>query len=139
MAQPETLIVTSIMLEASKSGARVWKNIRGFFYTNDSVKALKQAIKTANWGLVIKTADNLRAVRAGIQAEGSSDLVGFVPTVITQDMVGQTIAVCCFIEVKTETGRIAPEQQSFINFIVKSGGYAGIARSVEDAKRIMRV
>lgn len=57
---------------------------------------------------------------------GSSDLIG-----ITQD--GRFLAV----EVKTEKGRIRPEQIRFIDHIKSKGGLAGIARSVEDAVKII--
>ena len=43
-----------------------------------------------------------------------------------------------WIEVKTATGKPTPEQIKFINRMRELGHRAGIARSVEDAKRIMR-
>lgn len=42
-----------------------------------------------------------------------------------------------FIEVKTPTGRIRPEQRDFIEAMQKCGALAGFARSVEEAKRIV--
>jgi len=43
-----------------------------------------------------------------------------------------------FIETKTPTGKVSPEQIKFINRMRSLGHRAGIARSVEDAERIMR-
>lgn len=43
-----------------------------------------------------------------------------------------------FIETKTPTGRVRPEQIKFIERMRQLGHRAGVARSVEDAKRIMR-
>lgn len=42
-----------------------------------------------------------------------------------------------FIEVKTPTGRIRPEQTKFIETMKSRGALAGIARSVEDAIQIV--
>lgn len=42
-----------------------------------------------------------------------------------------------FIEVKTPTGRIRPEQRGFIEAMQKCSALAGFARSVEEAKRIV--
>ena len=42
-----------------------------------------------------------------------------------------------FIEVKTKTGRISPEQKNFIEQMRLRGAIAGIARSAEDALKII--
>jgi hypothetical protein len=57
---------------------------------------------------------------------GSSDLIGIAPS-------GQFLA----IEVKTTTGRIRPEQARFIEAVRAKNGIAGIARSPEDALRLL--
>ncbi|MBK0347864.1 VRR-NUC domain-containing protein [Aerococcaceae bacterium zg-ZJ1578] len=38
-----------------------------------------------------------------------------------------------FVEVKTDTGKVRPEQIQFINRMKELGALAGVARSVEDA------
>ena len=70
-------------------------------------------------------------------ARGSADLIGYRSITITPDMVGQQVAVFASIEVKTPTGRIRPEQQAWLETIQAAGGIAGVARSVEDALRIV--
>jgi hypothetical protein len=70
-------------------------------------------------------------------ARGSADLIGYRTITITPDMVGQQVAVFLSIEVKTPTGRIRPEQQAWMDTVQAAGGIAGVARSVEDALRIM--
>jgi hypothetical protein len=69
--------------------------------------------------------------------KGSADLIGWKQVTITPDMVGQKVAVFASIEVKTPTGRLTPEQQIWLGAVQAAGGVAGIARSVEDAQRIL--
>ena len=69
--------------------------------------------------------------------KGSADLIGYRTITITPDMVGQQVAVFLSIEVKNPTGRIRPEQQAWMETVQAAGGIAGVARSVEDALRIV--
>ena len=41
------------------------------------------------------------------------------------------------IEVKSSTGRVRPEQARFLAAVKALGGLAGVARSVEDARKII--
>ena len=76
-----------------------------------------------------------RLVKFGL-CKGSSDLIGFRSITITPDMVGQKIAVFSAIEVK-DKGKVTVEQKNFINIINNAGGYAGVAKNVNDAKKIL--
>ena len=67
---------------------------------------------------------------------GPSDLIGWRSVTITPDMVGQTIAVFAAVEVK-DKAQPTPEQERFIAEVQQAGGLAGVARSVEDARRIL--
>jgi len=78
-----------------------------------------------------------RLVTFGL-AKGSADLIGWRTVTITQAMVGTRLAIFTSIEVKTPTGRIRPEQQAWLDVVLRSGGIAGIARSVTDAKQIIK-
>lgn len=115
MAKIETDIVHDIQKTLSPMGARLWKNVRGMFLTLNGA----------------------RTVRAGLQADGASDLIGFRPLLITPDMVGTTIAQFVCLEIKSATGVVSPQQRHFIEFVKKSGGVSGVARSAEDAARIV--
>lgn len=44
---------------------------------------------------------------------------------------------CAFIEVKTPRGKLREEQEKFINLMRSYGHRAGVARSVEDALKII--
>jgi len=68
--------------------------------------------------------------------KGSADLIGWRTVTITPEMVGQQVAVFTSIEVKSERGRLAAEQQQWLDAVLSAGGIAGVARSVEDALRI---
>ena len=77
-----------------------------------------------------------RPVQFGL-AKGSSDLIGFKTIKITQDMVGSSVAQFVSIEVKTPTGKPTQIQQNWLHCIKSAGGISGIARSIEDAKKIL--
>jgi len=77
-----------------------------------------------------------RPVSFGL-AKGSADLIGWTMRTVTQEMVGQQVAVFTSIEVKTATGRIKPEQQQWLDAVQAAGGIGGVARSVADALAIL--
>jgi hypothetical protein len=79
-----------------------------------------------------------RPVTFGL-AKGSADLIGWTTRVITPDMVGQRVAVFASIEVKSQTGRLTPEQRQWLAAVSEAGGLAGVARSVEDAEAVLRI
>ncbi|MGB9154374.1 MAG: hypothetical protein WCD70_14945 [Alphaproteobacteria bacterium] len=116
MGWQETAIANEIMIASSKVGVVLHKNIRGMFYT----------------------LDKKHKVKAGLLADGSGDLIGYTPTIITQEMVGQTIAIYTSVEVKTETGTAKKHQKDWRDRVLSRGGKAGIARSVEDALEILK-
>lgn len=60
--------------------------------------------------------------------KGFSDLFGF------RKSDGKMV----FVEVKTATGKVRPEQLQFLETVKKYGCLAGIARSVDDALAIVR-
>lgn len=69
---------------------------------------------------------------------GCSDLLGWTPVVITQDMVGQTLPVFTGIETKrTKGGRASEAQLNFVSQVVRAGGIAGIANSPDAARAIV--
>ena len=107
MQNPETKIQNKIMMEMSKKGYLVWRNHVGLFKTMDG-----------------------RTVNIGIK--GSADLMAVKPTVITPDMVGQTVAVFVAVEVKTATGRQSEPQKKWQNAVEKLGVKYIIARSEND-------
>ena len=107
MQNPETKIQNKIMMAMSKKGWLCWRNQVGLFKTMDG-----------------------RTVNIGIK--GSSDLMAVKPTVITPEMVGQTLAVFVAVEVKTATGRQSEPQKKWQKAVEKLGVKYILARSEDD-------
>lgn len=112
MAKKENNITKQIMLAVSRH-CRLFRNNTGCVTDKDG-----------------------RFHRFGLM-KGSADLIGITPVKITEDMVGSTLGVFTSIEVKTPTGRVREEQENWMKQIQSLGGYAGIARSAEDAVDIV--
>lgn len=96
------------MLAMSKKGWLCWRNQVGNF----------------------KTMDGSRTINIGVK--GSADLMAVKPTVITPDMVGQTLAVFVAVEVKTATGRQSESQKKWQAAVEKLGVEYILARSEQD-------
>ena len=79
-----------------------------------------------------------RYVQFGL-AKGSSDLVGFKTIKITPEMIGQEVAQFVSIEIKTECGKLTEVQQNWLQKVHDSGGIVGVARSIQDALKIVKV
>lgn len=71
----------------------------------------------------VGTQDDGRKQRFGL-AIGSSDLVGILAP------AGRWVA----LEVKSEKGRVRPEQKLFLELVRGRGGFAAVVRSVDEAK-----
>lgn len=64
---------------------------------------------------------------------GFSDTFGLVKTIITPDMIGDTIGQFLAGEIKAAGGRVSDKQGAFLQAIQSNGGRAGVWRSVDDA------
>jgi hypothetical protein len=63
-------------------------------------------------------------------------LIGILPITITPEMIGKRIGVFVALEVKTPKGKPTEEQINFIQRVRELGGFAGVARSVDEALNI---
>lgn len=112
----ETALMHKIMLALSEAGCLVFRNNTGSAWLGKPIhRAGKQVTLT-----------EARMMPYGL-CVGSSDLIGVAPD-------GRFLAV----EVKTATGRVSKEQQTFIDVVRRAGGRAGIARSVDEALELVR-
>ena len=97
-----------------------------FFRTNVGEAWIgPNAQKTIDGGIYIPGA---RRFSTGLP-KGFSDLFGVL------HLSGRAV----FIEVKTDTGRIRPEQELFLSVMRERGAIAGICRSVDDALKLIGV
>lgn len=123
----ETNLLREIMLAASRDGARLWRNNVGQAWVGNRVDRLAD-------GCVL--IHNARPFHAGL-APGSADLIGLCPVIITPEHVGARLAVFLSVEGKSKRGPVRTEQAKWRDAINDLGGRAGIARSVEDALKII--
>jgi len=72
-------------------------------------------------------------VKYGVGGNGGSDLIGWHPIKITEDMVGHTIAVIAAFEIKTNKVPVTKQQKQFIDNVNNAGGIGVIAYSEHDA------
>ena len=104
-----------IRLELGRGPVRLWRN---------NVGALRdQRGQLVSYGL----------------CRGSSDLIGLRRLTIGPEHLGQSLAVFVAIEVKSERGRLAAEQQQFLEVVRELGGLAGVARSLPEAGALLQL
>lgn len=74
--------------------------------------------------------ENYRAFSTGLP-NGTPDLIGF-------KTLPDGVAQFAFIEVKQPGGRVRPEQERMIKFLLDHGAVGGIAHSPEEALELLR-
>lgn len=126
--KPESQIQNELKLEYIDLNGRAYRNNSGVLNNEDGVPV------RYGLGNESKRINNVRK---------SSDLVGFLPVVITQAMVGHTVAVLTVTEAKKEGWRYTAiederAQKAFIDIIVKYGGIGCFAQSVLDFKMAVK-
>lgn len=118
-------LYSQIMSALSHGDTRLFRQNAGFAWQG-------QVIEQSAYRLVLA---HPRAIKLG--CPGMADLGGITSVVITPDMVGQRVGIDLQIEVKSESGRPTREQLAYLQTLSALGSRAGIARSVEDARRIV--
>ncbi|RJQ25540.1 MAG: VRR-NUC domain-containing protein [Peptococcaceae bacterium] len=113
----EHSIQNLIRLELAKLGVITFRANVGEAWTGDSIKHNPDGSITIY---------RPRRFKTGLPP-GFSDLFGVA--------VGGGRAV--FIEVKSKTGRLRPEQENFLAQMARAGALAGVARNPEEAKKIL--
>jgi len=127
----ESNLQNLIRIKLSQLGILNFRNNTGMGWAGKAERIYKKQSVTVFPGDVIVR--KARPLHSGL-CEGSSDIIGVKPVVITQEMVGQTVGVFVACEVKTKTGPVRVKQKTFIDNINKAGGNAGIVRSVDDVE-----
>jgi hypothetical protein len=131
MAVKENNLLKNIQLKLSQLGWRLFRNNTGSAWVGYGKPIrIKQSGKYfIEAGSVVL--EKARPINYGL-AVGGGDLFGFRPVVITQEMVGTTIAQVANVEGKTSSTKTTKEQLNFHNFILNSGGFSKIVRSEEE-------
>ncbi len=119
MSDETNKVVPNILLECGKHNMRLFKNIRGMFYTKDG-----------------------REIKAGLMADHSGDLVGWTKIVITPDMVGRSVAIYTEIEAKNSKwkkpkNQHEKDQAERMEKIKTFGGIAAILNSEKNLKILL--
>ena len=105
---------TSILLELSRGPTRLLRINAGVAWQGSVLQHNRDLLVLA------------RPYAIRLAAPGVSDLIGWTEG-------GRFVA----IEVKAPRGRLTDEQAAFIELVRRSGGLAGVARSVDDARAIL--
>lgn len=130
----EATLMREIQVAASRAGYRLFRNNVGTGWTGHVLRfAGPASIMMYPGDIVIREA---RPLHAGL-CKGSSDLIGWRTVTITEEMIGQAVALFLTVEVKNSSGRLTTEQQAFLKTVNGAGGIAVVARSVEEALRGM--
>lgn len=116
MADKEDGLLKRLMIDWTAGGGRLFRNNVGTGWAGNAVRVPE--------GVLIHGA---RRFRAGL-CVGSSDLIGWTPTKITGDMVGQTVAIFTAVEAKTGRVGVSDEQMQFIEAVRSAGGIGMVVR-----------
>lgn len=134
MAHRETKILKQIRMLASSYGARLFRNNLYPGYGGEAIRISEPGALYMDPGDVLVR--QARVIRPGFP-NGSSDLIGFVPIEVTEEMIGKKIAVFMACEVKSPGGKVTKAQDNFIGYIRAQGGVSLVAFSPEDALAVL--
>lgn len=131
----ESALLKKILVEATKAGARLFRNNVGLGWTGKStVFSTEMSTKVYPGDVLIRQA---RPLHSGL-CKGSHDLIGWTAITISPDMIGQRIAVFTGVEAKTKNVRVTKEQQNFHTAVQGAGGKSVIAYSVDEALSVIQ-
>lgn len=107
----ESAILKRIMLACSNGATRLMRNSSGAYKDPSG-----------------------RFIRYGLPSSGGgADLVGWTSIVVTPEMVNKKVCIFTAIEVKSDKGKLRPEQKIFLDAVHDAGGISIEARSEQEA------
>lgn len=132
---PGTALTNKIRAATSKLGARLFPMTTGKFFgpVHRARTITKKETVTLNPGDVLIRQGHI----VSVGFKGLSDTLGGSPMTITAEDVGRTVCILTAIEIKAGADRLREGQPEFLAAVKKMGGRAGVARSPEDATRIV--
>lgn len=116
MGNPESVLQAEIRLALGRDPSLVlWRNSTG---TAAHLNPRTNRTTTVRYGLAVGSADLVGILSIDVA-------IGGAPT-----RVGRFVA----LEIKTETGRVRPEQTQWLALVRSRGGFAAVVRSVDEAR-----
>lgn len=130
----ETRTLHAILRAFGRGAVRLFRINVGQAWTGRQViQGRGQTVRLERGDVLLRQAHPLRT---GVP-NGYADLTGWRSVEVTPDMVGRRLAVFAAVEVKAPKGRPTAEQVNFLRVVSEAGGFAGIARSVDEAGEIL--
>lgn len=132
---PGTALTNACRAAVSKFGARLFPMTVGKFWGpyHRGRKITRVETVTLQPGDVLIRQGHM----VSVGFTGLSDTLGGSQMTITAEDVGRTVCILTAIEIKYGADRLREGQPEFLAAVKKMGGRAGVARSVEDAVRIV--
>lgn len=137
MSAASTDHMKRIMLALAAGGATTFRNNVAVGVVSSTITWIKGGVQTVTVRPGDAVVRGARVLHAGL-FEGSADLIGWTPVVITPDMVGKTVAVFTSVEAKSGSGRLESNQETWMRNVLLAGGIAGEGRDPEAAVRLLR-
>jgi hypothetical protein len=104
-------VLDPVLLGATALGGRLFRNNSGMAFHKDG-----------------------SVVRYGLANPGGSDLIGWMPHVVSEFDIGRTLARFVAVEGKWGTTRVSPAQMAFLAVVEAAGGIALVGK---DPKEIL--
>ena len=123
----EKNLIKKIQVAATNLGARLFRNNTGRGWVGK--------LDTSGMPARLLIHDP-RPLDAGLY-KGSSDVIGWTKVKVTPEMVGTEVAIFTSIEVKWNKTRTSGPQKTWILNVQRSGGIAGVARTVDEAMKMI--
>ncbi len=108
-----------------------------FVFSNDNGKAYvggKEFVAKAAGPVYVKKGQRVvigcSPIKYGLYP-GSGDKVGWTETVVTQEMIGQTVAIFTSIEIKTENDKLSKKQRTWNRVVRTAGGIVEVWKAVK--------
>lgn len=125
----EKKLLNETMTAHTKNGGRIFRNNVGVGWAGKFKRRFE------NGDVLI---GNARPLNSGL-CVGSSDLIGWSPLLISDSMVGSTVAVFTALEAKTKKLKTTEVQENFLKQVIRCGGFAAVIRSVDDYEKEMEL
>lgn len=133
--EPEAETQRKVMLDVTRHGGRVFRNNVAEGWIGKTYIAKQKETRILYPGdVVIRGA---RRLHSGL-IKGSGDLIGWTPLLIREEHIGQTVAVFMSLEIKTRTGRMTPEQNTWLRAINLAGGVGRVITQDDSVEQAMR-